>query len=55
MKLIDLIKSMNTPDEWDGSALGSLEVVFDTAHEFDLELLSAYIYEGKIHVDVGKV
>ena len=31
-----------------------LEVVFDTVNRSGLTLLSCYVYEGKVHIDIGE-
>ena len=33
--------------------LMKLEVVFDTVYRSDLTLLSCYVCEGKVHIDIG--
>lgn len=59
MKLKDVIHGLLTPDtldpprHFDEAGLMGLEVEFCTAGDDGMDLLSVYICEGKICVDIG--
>lgn len=53
MKLADLLSSLKEPDHLDGEVLqDNTEVVFHTSVRFDMDVLSVYYEEGKIHIDI---
>lgn len=55
MTLAELLGDLVTPDHFPGGALLPLDVVFDTAGNSNLKLLSVYYADGKIHVDIGDI
>ena len=58
MNLMDTLKSISTPDEWEDKSpvsTANTEVVFNTVGgQYDLVILSVYLVEGKINVDIGE-
>jgi hypothetical protein len=56
--LRQVIADLNDPDLCDESLalvrdLGDVEVVFDTAIHHNLHILSTYVVDGVLHVDIG--
>ena len=54
MTLGDLITAVSLPDDTDMTKALGMEVRFDTASATDLVLLSVYVHDGVVRIDIGK-
>lgn len=54
MTLGDLVQAISLPDDTDMKKALKMEVRFDAIRDHDLELLSVYVHEGVVRIDIGK-